>query len=91
MSATAERAQVVEDNSNNNGAASVKENPGKRRMPIDTSDILWIVACLFVVHKFDFIDAIRYDSRIHRLAISRFFGNLRSLRNLCSSLLDAEC
>lgn len=47
-------------------AVGVKENPGKKRQFVDVSDVLWVMAFIFVVHKFDLIDAVRYDSRVHR-------------------------
>ena len=44
------------------------DKPAARRF-VDTSDIFWMAAFIFVIHKFDLIDAIRFDSRIHRLFI----------------------
>ncbi len=39
---------------------------------VDASDVFWVLAFIFVLHKFDFVDAVRYDSRVQRLAQSDF-------------------
>ncbi len=51
--------------------SAVKENPGRKRALVDASDVFWVMAFIFVVHKFDLIDAVRFDDRIHRFVQRR--------------------
>ena len=53
--------------------SAVKENPGRKRALVDASDVFWVMAFIFVIHKFDLIDAVRFDDRIHRYVRMRAF------------------